>query len=273
MRGAIHFPASHSGVGLVVTGTTVGGVERRGRRRAGRLGAGARNTSGGRVADDDSSAHVAPSGDGSIACAPRRRRQPACAGRPRPAARRPGDRPASASVDAMRNCLPSGVSCASVISQAPLVSCRGAASRRGEIGEVEVHPAVALGQEPEPRRAGHEAHRGRRRAGLVEGAHPRGVVQVLDDPRLAGRRPERGDVAVLVVGRDDDGRGVAAVVRHHRQAPEERTGARIDLGAAQRHGGRRSSPPGRRPPGVGRPARRRRGSGRAAAPDSSNPVT
>ena len=137
----------------------------------------------------------------------------------------------------MRNCLPSGVSFASVISQAPLVSCRGAASSRGEIGDVEVHPAVALGQEPEPRRAGHEAHRGRRRAGLVERAHPRGVVQVLDDPRLAGRRPERGDVAVLVVGRDDDGRGVAAVARHHRQAPEERTGARIDLGAAQRHGG------------------------------------
>ena len=53
----------------------------------------------------------------------------------------------------------------------------------------------------------------------------------------AGRRPERGDVAVLVVGRDDDGRGVAAVARHHRQAPEERTGARIDLGAAQRHRG------------------------------------
>ena len=109
--------------------------------------------------------------------------------------------------------------------------------RRGEIGDVEVHPAVALGQEPEPRRAGHEAHRGRRRAGLVEGADPGGVLHVLDDPRRAGRRAEGDDVAMLVVGRDDDGRGVAAVGGHHRQAPEERTGARIDLGAAQRHRG------------------------------------
>ena len=127
MRGAIHFPASHSGVGLVVTGTTVAGSSAAAGAVPVALGAGARNTSGGRVADDDSSAHVAPSGDGSIACAPgavvSRVRGPPSTG-----SAYTWRSPASASVDTMRNRVPSGVSCASVISQAPLVSCRGAAS-------------------------------------------------------------------------------------------------------------------------------------------------
>ncbi len=51
----------------MVTGTTAAGSTD---AVAAALGAGARNTSGGRVADDDSSAHVAPSGEICSACAP-----------------------------------------------------------------------------------------------------------------------------------------------------------------------------------------------------------
>ena len=117
--------ASHSGVGLVVTDVVAWSSAAAARCRS--PWGGARNTSGGRVADDDSSAHVAPSGDGSIACAPgavvSRVRAPPSTGSVYTCRS-----PASASVDTMRNCLPSGVSCASVISQAPLVSCLGVGS-------------------------------------------------------------------------------------------------------------------------------------------------
>src|SRR5688572_2499205 len=105
MRGAIHFPASHSGVGLVVTGTTVAGSSAPPVAAPAGLGAGARNTSGGRVADDDNRAHVAPSGDGSSACAPgdvvSRVRGPPSTG-----SAYTWRSPASASVDAIRNRLP-----------------------------------------------------------------------------------------------------------------------------------------------------------------------
>ncbi len=107
--------------------------------------------------------------------------------------------------------------------------------RRRQIGDVEVHPAVALRQEPQPRRPRHEAHRRRRRARLIEGADPGRVLQVFDDASAAWSRPERGDVAVLVVGGDDDRGGVTPVARHDRQAPQQRTGPRINLGAAERH--------------------------------------
>ncbi len=106
---------------------------------------------------------------------------------------------------------------------------------RRQIGDVEVHPTIALGEEPQARRARHEAHRRRRRPRFVQGPHPGRVLQVLDDAGRARRRPEGGDVAVLVVGRDDDRRGVLAIGRHDRQAPQQRTGPRIDVGTAQRH--------------------------------------
>src|SRR4051812_1314980 len=108
MRGRIHLAASHSRVGLVVTGTTVAGPTPAAAAVPAALGAGARNTSGGRLANDDSSAQVAPSGDGSIACAPgtavSRVRGPPSTG-----SAYTWRSPASASLDTIRNCRPSGV--------------------------------------------------------------------------------------------------------------------------------------------------------------------
>ena len=91
--------------------------------------------------------------------------------------------------------------------------------RIGEIDDVEVHPSVALGEEPEAAIVREKARRA-----AVEGAataHPRLVADVIDHARLAGLGFDRDQPAVLVVSGSDERDGMAAVARHRRHVPAQ----------------------------------------------------
>ena len=87
-----------------------------------------------------------------------------------------------------------------VISHLPVVSCFGLASGRRDIERVEVHPAVALREEPDAVRVGQELD-----AGIAAEPRPPPAPTrrraAVDDLRLAGLGIERDEPAILVVGR------------------------------------------------------------------------
>ena len=89
---------------------------------------------------------------------------------------------------------------------------------RGGVDRVEVHPAVALGEEPEALLIRHPAERRIVRARPAELAHPRIVVQRVEHARLARLRIDDDQPAILVVLRAhvrDRDRAVVGDLRHH----------------------------------------------------------
>ncbi len=75
-----------------------------------------------------------------------------------------------------------------------------------------MHPAVAFGQEPDALVVGQELHGGAAEPAAPGLAHPRIVVQQVDDAGLAGFGIERHVPAVLVVGRAGGRDDVLAVI-------------------------------------------------------------
>ena len=104
-----------------------------------------------------------------------------------------------------------------------------------DVERVEVHPAVALGQERDAPVVGQELRACCRRARL---AHPRFVLQRVDDPRLPGLRLERDEPPVLVVGRARRGDHVAG----RRPKPPASTSGSRDRRAGRGAASRRRLP-------------------------------
>ena len=92
--------------------------------------------------------------------------------------------------------------------------------RVAHVERVQVHPPVALRQEPDAAVVRQELESGRSETS-ARFAHPRVVVQVIDDVRLAGVGVERDEPAILVVGRSRGGDHVLAVGGHLRHRPTD----------------------------------------------------